>query len=544
MKKVLIADDELLVRIGLKTTIPWEENGFLVVGEAKNGKEAMEFFEEYNPDILLTDVNMPVVSGLQLIKELKARKASLKAVILSHYDDFNYAREAIKLGASEYILKSDLTPDNLLEVLNRVSKDIDKSDGALRTEELLNDAADAQNDSKPSRNYDTLRSYILGKYVPKEELSSFLRRLGVVFKYDSFVVSTVALHMEDIRNENPENNSKHLSDTINNISERIFNNSGMYQFSFLEENKLIYLINLEKGQDYRSGIDRVMNLMSLVKRNLSQFLDLDAEIGLSDVSQSVEEIPALYIRSVSALRYCFFEKTAMYLFTDHLSIRKDCPQINLEFLRSHVKTVDGIQLNNYIDQIFHELYMLKSIDCLRDIFFDFLGYAKVISTELNLKSEPAFNEAKLSYSVFDKLRSFDSAKKYVLDIYDEMIANVGGNKSGKYSYITNKCIEYIKSSYKKNITLADAAEYVQISKSYLSLLFKQETGINFSNFLTGYRIEKSKKLIKETNYKIYEIAEKIGFDNPYYFSKVFKEITGITCKEYKRLNMQSSLGNE
>jgi two-component system, response regulator YesN len=163
-----------------------------------------------------------------------------------------------------------------------------------------------------------------------------------------------------------------------------------------------------------------------------------------------------------------------------------------------------------------------------------MSYARVLAVELNLINQPAFNDEKLNYKNLEKLHNFKMTKQYITDIYDELMYHSNGNNSVKYSYVISKCLDYIKSNYDKNISLGDAAGNVQISKSYLSLLFKQETGINFSNYLTNYRIEKSKKLLLRSNYKIYELAEKVGFDNPYYFSKVFKEVTGSSCKEYRK----------
>ncbi len=117
------------------------------------------------------------------------------------------------------------------------------------------------------------------------------------------------------------------------------------------------------------------------------------------------------------------------------------------------------------------------------------------------------------------------------DIY-KYISIINENKA--YSYYVNKSIQYIKENYERNITLEEVADYSQISKSYLSLLFKQETGINFSTFLTNHRVEKCKEFMKESHYKIYEIADMVGFDNPYYFSKVFKDKVGMSFKEYQR----------
>ena len=119
MLKVLIVDDEFLVRVGLESTIPWSEYGFHVVGSARNGKEAIQLFEQYDPDVLLTDIKMPVMGGLELIERLKSVKPSLVAIIITHYDDFNYAKEALKLGANDYVLKTELFPDNLIKIINK-----------------------------------------------------------------------------------------------------------------------------------------------------------------------------------------------------------------------------------------------------------------------------------------------------------------------------------------------------------------------------------------------------------------------------------------
>lgn len=124
MIKVLIADDELVVRIGLKTTIDWEANGFTIVGEAVNGKDAVELFHKLNPDILVTDIKMPIMDGLDVIRQLKSEHCMFKALILSHYDDFDFARKAINLGASDYILKTELTEQKLLASLSQLAEQL------------------------------------------------------------------------------------------------------------------------------------------------------------------------------------------------------------------------------------------------------------------------------------------------------------------------------------------------------------------------------------------------------------------------------------
>jgi two-component system response regulator YesN len=194
----------------------------------------------------------------------------------------------------------------------------------------------------------------------------------------------------------------------------------------------------------------------------------------------------------------------------------------------HKSDIDG--LCSYIEERFDRVFPTYNKMGVRKLFIDFISLAQIIHQE-KFSEEEVVNDEKFKYLYFDKLADFRAIKKYVKDVY-RFVAGKDGDKT--YSYYINKSIQYVQDHYERNITLDEVAEYSQISKSYFSLLFKQETGINFSAFLTNYRIEKCKEYMKESHYKIYEIAERVGFDNPYYFSKVFKEKVGISCKEYQK----------
>ncbi|MCX7709234.1 MAG: response regulator [Clostridia bacterium] len=528
MKKVLIADDEFLVRLGLKTTIDWEENGFLIVGEAKNGKEAVELFEKFYPDILLTDIRMPVIDGLELIQILKEKKSTLKAVILSHYDDFNYAREAIKLGASEYILKSDLSSENLLAVLRKLSSELDSSAESLR----LN-----KTDDLPHNNEEFLERLLEkitdGSVNSKQDLNSCIGKYEHLFRYDSFAF--IYGVMEDIQSTSPDRGEELFDRNIRNIAEQVFEGKELICKLSIHKNIVTGMVNLPGSACKEDTIESLHNTCLVLKKYIKQFLDIEISIGMSDISPSKDRLLDLFQQAKAAHRYCFFEESGIVDFREEMLIKKgSCPGINLEILTRYVKTREANKINLYIDEVFDELFRLKQVEYVKDVFIDFLSYAKIIAKELNLKNGPALSEIKFSYSNFDNLYSFHAVKKYLMDIFCTMVDYTGESKSNSYSFIINKSVEFVKQNYHKNIALADAAEYVEISKSYLSLLFKQETGINFTAFLTNYRVEMAKKLLISSNHKIYEIAEKVGFENPYYFSKVFRDIAGMTCKDYKK----------
>lgn len=535
MKKVLIADDELLVRIGLKLTIPWEKNNFVVVGEAKNGREAIELFEKYNPDILLTDIRMPIMNGLELIQELKTRKRSLKAVILTHYDDFGYAKEAIKLGASEYILKSDLSEENLLSVLNKLSEEIVPIDD----NKVLNEKGPSTDKTWNHFGAETLlKRLVSADYKSQQELEEIINNSRAFLKYGFFVIASAKVYYNDISIAEQSLAREGLKKSFENVSTQVFDEHQISQISCFNDDEMVYLFNIEDTRNAVKDSERLHDQIFLLRKNIMQFLDIDLYIGISSTAERCEKIPQLLEEARAAQNDCFFEPMGIaYFNAGKAAYVGESPKVNLETLRSYIKTFDIDKLDTYISGVFEKVAKLRNITCEKEVFIDFLSYAKVIAAELGLSNLPAFNENKMSYGNFERLHNFEAAKKYIMDLYHELIKGTDESKSTRYSFVIGKCVDYIRNNYQKNISLADAAEHVQISKSYLSLLFKQETGINFSNFLTNYRIEKSKKLLKESNYKIYEIAEKVGFDNPYYFSKVFKDVTGISCKEFKKDNV-------
>ena len=530
MKKVLIADDEFLVRLGLKTTINWEENGFLIVGEAKNGKEAVELFEKFDPDILLTDIRMPIMDGLELIQELRKRKKTLRAVILSHYDDFNYAREALKIGASEYILKSDLSKENLLVALRKLSDEIDSLMEDLRPIKV-------EASGRPGENglfLEVLLEKITeGSISSGQELGNCIGKYKQLFKYNSFAFLYGIV--EDVQSTGLDKEMELFVRNMGNISRQLFEGKELIYSLNFHKNYFTCLLNLHEGESREKTFESLYGICLILKKNIKQFLDIDINMGISSISTDSDSLLDLFEQSKTAQKYCFFEPAGIVFFEEEMLARKGvCPNISFEALMGCVKTLEADKIAQYIDTVFDELFKLKQVEYVKDVFIDFLSYAKIISKELNLKNGPALSEAKFSYSNFDKLYSFHAVKKYLADIYQAMVDYIADNKTNSYSFVINKSVEFVKQNYQKNIALSDAAEYVEISKSYLSLLFKQETGINFTAFLTNYRIEMAKKLLVSSNYKIYEIAEKVGFENPYYFSKVFRDIAGMTCKDYKK----------
>jgi two-component system response regulator YesN len=237
---------------------------------------------------------------------------------------------------------------------------------------------------------------------------------------------------------------------------------------------------------------------------------------------------------------CFFSEKNFASRYDQRSAetRGKPPQI------SYTRLFDMIELNQkdaileYIQNVFRQLRTLNNYMQVHDTFIDFLSIGKLIREKYNLQEQASLSESKFNYDTFFDLEFIGDVEFYLYGIFLALLASKQGEKT-LYSFIVKKCITFIKNNYSKNITLSDAAKNAEVSHSYLSFIFKQETGINFNIYLSRWRVEQAKKLLKSTNMRIYEVAERVGFSNPYYFSKVFKELTGVSCKDFRDLTMSS-----
>lgn len=531
MKKVLIVDDELLVQVGLKSMINWEEHGLTVVGDAKNGQEAIELFERLDPDIVFVDIAMPIMNGLELIKILKRKKPTIKTCILTSHTDFNYVKEAASLNVSEYLLKSELTRDNLAKCVHNILSQIE-------TETSNGNSNNAQSDVYSEHLVeDDLFKIITGFYKSQEEMNAIIEKYKFRFQQNVWLISVALIMVQDIDLERYQKDPNHFKTVIMSLSKQAFSEKDFTVYSTIIEDKIIFLYSINISEDITAIKDKILHLLYLLKNNLKQFLNIDLNIGISNYTESFMQLSELYKQAYKAKEYCFFESDAIVVYDENLfQERGNTPKINFKTIEKLLLKGDIDEMEKNLHDIFEQLYSCKNKEYIKTVFIDLLSQAKVfVEPMINTQSAMTLTEANLNYNVFQQLHTFQAVKDYVINIYKEIIRIDRNQGQEQYSYSIQKSIEYIKKNYKKNITLSDVARYADVSKNYLSFLFKQEIGTNFSIFLLNFRIERSKELLTSGNVKIYEIAYMVGFENPYYYSKVFREIVGVSCKEYQKM---------
>lgn len=511
MKMILIAEDEFLVRIGLKTTISWEDHGYTIVGEAANGKEALQLFEELSPDIVITDVKMPMMDGLELLAEIKRRNKSTHVIILSNYNEFEYAREALRLGASQYLLKAEINEERLLSMLNALPgcaapSENHEDEGKVRLERYLRQ----------------MLYFDLEKQVPsmRPDMLSLLEKTHYA-----------VLRADGDWDFSEMTDSDNLLRNIESLVLSSFDDA--LCLSSVQNTRLRLFALLPAPSCGAEDETRLRKKIGLMHRNAKYYFQVELRIGLSAIHPIASVDKAIY-EAERARLCCFFFQESILPYSDiaHRVHAAQVDPVSKKIIDQCVHARDLQGLHTYVRDIFSALAKNESFSGIRSAYIDFISIAKSICQEQSISFADGLSGVKFSYDTLMQIATIRNVEDYICDIYDAIIETLSGTGE-RYSYTIRQCLSFISEHYADAISLDSMANSVNISKSYLSMLFKQEMGVNFVAYLTQYRIQQAKELLANSSMKIYEIADKVGFSSPYYFSKIFKETVGQTCKEYR-----------
>lgn len=513
MYHIMIVDDEFLVRLGLKTTINWSDHGYKVVGEASNGKEALDMVRTLKPDIVLVDIKMPLMDGLGFITEARKLNEDISFVILSNYESFSYAKRALELGVSQYILKSEINEEVLLAALNSIKQEKDSERSRYH---------DKKHEQKQYLKNNLLKGQInvclpiAGMEAPSEGL----------FPEEKYVVIKYFCNISLMSQQSIDMLAKMLGSLIDEeYAGAIYSETIFQSYYYLT---LIYPC----GSAPRAGQYYIDKSNSL-GRKLKYYFSVRLKGGISEENHPMQ-MRQMLREAELAREQCFFCDEFFILYQvqfEELAEKVKDLHISNTRISGYLKERDKEGLKQYIHEKFVTLKEQRRFNAVRHGFIDFLSIAKANVEKLDEESAVHIKN-KLDYDNWNQLTSIEETESYIVDIFDSVLGSAGQSDS-RYSSSVKQSIAYIEKHYHLNITLEDVSRHVEISKSYLSMLFKQETGTNLVTYINQYRIEEGKKLLVATKMKIYEIADAIGFGSPYYFSKVFKEITGMQCKEYR-----------
>ncbi len=513
MHKILIVDDEKLLRQGFIRMTKWPEHGFDIAGEAANGKEALSLIETIEPEIVITDIRMTVMDGVELTRKIKETFPQIQVIVLSSYDDFDYVRETLKLGALDYLLKPKMELPELLKILEKAKQKLKE----IRQSGCLIEYGNG------NRREGFVRDLLLGKLEDETRAKSSLDPLEVPINAADIVLMIVFLSQNSDLNQT-------VAETIHNGFTPFFN-----AYTTFFNGCYVSLINCPPSQ-----LGRLKNLGGQLVDHIAQKHQLVAKIILSDRCQGFSAIAAAYRQTAQKIPYLFYRESAEIILPNE-AFNAATLNYDLGALQSFIEKQDLKGLNEYIQsQIsaciqasqYPEPYELKK--WLIEVCFLVIQSLTKLgcnTVSINKNKFTLFKKIEGSSSLVDLLKTFEG----ILEDFQNLAAD---SQYGRYNPIVKEIIDYVLGHYPENISLASMANLFHVNKSYLCQLFKQETGENFSDYLTKIRIEKAKQLLLNSKNNINTVGNSVGFSNPSYFARVFKNLAKTTPSEYIRLHTE------
>ena len=538
MLKTFLAEDEIVVRENIKKMVPWEQYGFELVGEASDGEMALPLIKKLKPDLLITDIKMPFMDGLTLCKVVKKELPDIKIVILSGYDDFNYAKEAIGIGVEDYLLKP-ITKNAFLERLCEIRSRYEHEKSQREYYEQFHREMQEyeQNSSR-----DFFEGLISGT-MDMGEMYERADKLGLDIVAEAYNILIFTLESENAAAGQSETYSEWEARALEKI-EGLFAD---HSYAMLFRNNVFsygVLVKEQKdnpGKNTRDCVESIQEILSDAPAGQPWFIAAGELVErLSNMKHSYNTAAQTYAR-----RYMYDGHILYYRDLKEEELAKDDgrylkkvdinamdPAIIQKFLGSGLKEETG----NFVRDYFHAIgkepmtsmvfrsYVILNVRFSVLSFLNRMGYCasalEESDTEDALEQGGASMEAAMAYA--------EKMLQKAIEIRDE-------NSGNKNRDILENSIEYIKTHYMdENMSLNAVAQVANISANHFSALFSQNIGQTFIEYLTGIRMEHAKELLRCTGKRASEIALEVGYKDSHYFSYLFKKTQGMTPSDYRK----------
>ena len=533
MYSVFLVDDEPIVLEGIRSKIDWENNGFTFAGEATDGEIALSMIHEIKPDILITDIKMPFMDGLELSKAVKNIQPWIKIIILSGHDEFDYAKKAISIGIEDYILKP-FTPDEILSSLDKTAKEID------RERRQLSDISRLREELKSSETL-VKKEFLNDLLHSSPDLSQVMKKseelnLDLIARFYKVLVSRIeSAGKSDDELQEAKSLLNSYSDAWSG-SLSFFHHSNLLVCIFkgntqqeLDENafhtaETISHITGKTNCTVTTAIGKTVERIQLLKDSYSDAKKILEKTESDEFSEAKEEGKSNGSKIISSddiaenMEEVFIDPKDSDPLVDRL---KYAAKNDIEAIIEESMAL--IRKNKGQFKVFASYLLVDLIFAVSKLVEKLGGDIKEIKPEI------------LQRSFIDSAVSDEEAFKDTMNQLLVFALDYRNSKmTGKYGDVILKAKKYIEENYAdQNTTLTTVAQAVCLSPNHFSTIFSQECKTTFIEYLTSVRMENAKRLMRETDMKGYDIAYECGFSDPHYFSYIFKKNTGLSPREYK-----------
>lgn len=531
MYRLIIIDDEEEVRKGVIKKIEWEKYGFEVVGEAENGREALEVIEKTKPDLIITDIKMPFMDGLQLCKELMRDYPTTKVIILTGFDEFEYAQKAVKYNVVEYALKP-VSSIELIEILEKVKAKLDKE---IEEKEDLNYLKNLYIKSLPILKERFLTTLIT-RNIDKDEIIEKINDFDLNIKGNLFVISVLSIDTNSFDCEKKEWNFDYLKLAVLNIADEIAKKYNLGN-TFIHNDNIIMVISFDSNER-DTNFEKLFPILEEIRVSIEKYLKFTVTIGVGTMCD-IDSLRNSYINALSAVDYKLVEGNNRIIYIDDVDPKpKDIvvfDDIKENLIISSIKVGTEKEIRNAIEIIFKDLVQSKSsYDDYHIYLMEVITAILKASRSVRIEMKEVFGETKNIFAQINRFSNLEEIKEWIINICIKIMNFISNDRVDTFRIIVSKAEDYIKLNYhEKDMNINKICKYLHISPTYFSSIFKKETDKTFINYLTQIRMEAAKELLRTTNLKTFEIAEKVGYTEQNYFSYSFKKNFGISPSSYR-----------
>lgn len=534
MYRILLVDDEILVRDAIRENIDWKAMDCELVGDCDNGKAAAEFVQTHPVDIVLTDILMPYMDGMELSHFLHDNYPDIVIVIFSGFGEFEYAKKAIQYDVSEYMLKP-VTAMELRAVIEKMKKKVDQ-----RREEKQKIERLTQTSENYQKNAIVIRSRALQAFVEniktREESLEELSGLGISLEAACYRVAAFDLDLYSDGTQitaEKRQESALMSFVLFNVSDEIVSREKA-GVAYQEGNNKVCVLFM--GNRTREFGEKIMEICQMIQSKLKELMALDVSISVGSWARTQQELLVSHELAEKGIEY-------RYLLGGRLLIdMEEQPEENtlsiknvVEALVTALKTGRKENADHIFRKISSDIKAARVDKSRACVYLQQIIRAADETCEDMVPDSKLFSKREALLQQVTEQNSFDSAFELVKSHVGEIFQTLSDANSSSGQRQARLALDYIQKNYMDpDLSLNSICSYLNISTSYFSTIFKDLTGETFTEVLIRTRMEKAKELLENTTMKNYEIAEKVGFADPHYFGISFKKMTGCTPTEYAR----------
>lgn len=542
MYQVLLVDDEPLILTGIQSMINWEDYDCVITDKASNGKQALEKMEKSMPDIVITDIKMPVMTGIEFMQECRDRGYDTVFILLTNLEEFSLAKSALALGAADYLVKMEMTQEMMGNSLKRATE-------MCNQKRILTDKI-PHREFHPKDVKQTATGFFRDILEKAGNLSDEFRKkwqepvekMELEQLYENGVLMWIRPYKDrDLFENVSEDDRKEMLDYAQSLMEQFMNriHSGCCTLVWKRMGILAILPGQNRTEKYyRDTGKKICNILE----------DYFGCQTLVAISAPMEDIWGGSKRALSQIKkiqefYYYHSNEPVVLVSDveahfweERHARHDT--FDISFLKKDLRQALVQQDKEKVNSVFEELSAFftefhpareQVVNACANLYYFFLSY---VEEDALIKEEMPYPSVVME--ILLECFTLKAHTRWLLK-FGSWVGNTMENfhRGSKTDKIVEAAKEYVRENYGEKLTLAAIASKIGISQGYLSSVFKKQTGGNLNDYINQMKIEKAKELLEKHEYMMYEISDMLGFENPYYFSKVFKKLTGITPSEYE-----------